>query len=32
MVIARDVQRAATGLRSLAEPMLDTTGDFAELK
>src|ERR1700679_687073 len=31
MVIARDMQRAAVGLRSLAEPVLDTTGDFAEL-
>jgi DNA invertase Pin-like site-specific DNA recombinase len=31
MVIARDVQRAGAGLRSLAEPVLDTTGEFAEL-
>jgi DNA invertase Pin-like site-specific DNA recombinase len=31
MVIARDIQRAGAGLRSLAEPVLDTTGDFAEL-
>ena len=31
MVIARDMQRAGVGLRSLAEPVLDTTGDFAEL-
>jgi DNA invertase Pin-like site-specific DNA recombinase len=31
MVIARDVRRAGAGLRSLAEPVLDTTGDFAEL-
>ncbi len=31
MVIAGDMQRAAAGLRSLAEPVLDTTGDFAEL-
>jgi DNA invertase Pin-like site-specific DNA recombinase len=31
LVIARDMQRAGAGLRSLAEPMLDTTGDFAEL-
>jgi DNA invertase Pin-like site-specific DNA recombinase len=31
MVIARDMQRAEAGLRSLAEPVLDTTGDFAEL-
>jgi DNA invertase Pin-like site-specific DNA recombinase len=25
------MQRAGAGLRSLAEPVLDTTGDFAEL-
>jgi DNA invertase Pin-like site-specific DNA recombinase len=25
------MQRAGTGLRSLAEPVLDTTGDFADL-
>ncbi len=31
LVIARDVQRAGAGLRSLAEPVLDTMGDFAEL-
>src|SRR5271157_5162721 len=31
MVIARDMQRTGAGLRSLAEPVLDTTGDFAEL-
>jgi DNA invertase Pin-like site-specific DNA recombinase len=31
LVIARDMQRAGAGLRSLAEPVLDTTGDFAEL-
>ena len=31
MVIARDMQRAGAGLRSLAEPVLDTTSDFAEL-
>ena len=31
MVIARDMQRAGAGLRSLSEPVLDTTGDFAEL-
>jgi DNA invertase Pin-like site-specific DNA recombinase len=30
MVIARDM-RAGAGLRSLAEPVLGTTGDFAEL-
>jgi DNA invertase Pin-like site-specific DNA recombinase len=29
--LARDIQRAGAGLRSLAEPVLDTTGDFAEL-
>ena len=28
---ARDIQQAGAGLRSLAEPVLDTTGDFAEL-
>ncbi len=27
--IARDVQRAGAGIRSLAEPFLDTTSDFA---
>src|SRR5215211_7288822 len=31
LVIARDIQRAGAGLRSLAEPVLDTTGDFAEV-
>jgi DNA invertase Pin-like site-specific DNA recombinase len=31
LVIARDMQRAGAGLRSLAEPVLDTTGDIAEL-
>ncbi len=31
LAIARDMQRAGAGLRSLAEPVLDTTGDFAEL-
>lgn len=31
LVIARDIQQAGAGLRSLAEPVLDTTGDFAEL-
>jgi DNA invertase Pin-like site-specific DNA recombinase len=31
MVIARDLQRAGAGLRSLAEPVLDTADDFAEL-
>lgn len=31
LVIARDMQRAGAGLRSLAEPVIDTTSDFAEL-
>jgi DNA invertase Pin-like site-specific DNA recombinase len=31
LVIARDVQRAGAGLRSIAEPVVDTTSDFAEL-
>jgi DNA invertase Pin-like site-specific DNA recombinase len=31
LVIARDMQRAGAGLRSLAEPVVDTTSDFAEL-
>src|SRR5262249_36562435 len=31
LVIARDIQNAGAGLRSLAEPVLDTTSDFAEL-
>jgi DNA invertase Pin-like site-specific DNA recombinase len=30
-VIARDIQRAGAGLRSIAEPVVDTTSDFAEL-
>ena len=29
--LARDIQRAGAGLRSLAEPVVDTTSDFAEL-
>ena len=29
--IARDVQRAGAGIRSLAEPFLHTTSDFAEI-
>ena len=29
--IARDIQRAGAGIRSLAEPFLDTTSDFAEI-
>ena len=31
LVIARDMQRAGAGIRSLAEPYLDTTSDFAEV-
>ncbi len=31
LVIARDMQRAGAGIRSLAEPVLDTTADFAEI-
>lgn len=31
LVIARDMQRAGAGLRSLAEPVIDTMSDFAEL-
>jgi DNA invertase Pin-like site-specific DNA recombinase len=31
LVIARDMQRAGAGLRSFAEPVVDTTSDFAEL-
>jgi DNA invertase Pin-like site-specific DNA recombinase len=31
LVIARDIQRAGAGLRSIAEPVLDTTSDFTEL-
>ena len=30
-VIARDLQKAGAGLRSIAEPVVDTTSDFAEL-
>jgi DNA invertase Pin-like site-specific DNA recombinase len=30
-VIARDMQRAGGGLRSIAEPVVVTTSDFAEL-
>ena len=30
-MIARDMQRAGAGLRSIAEPVVDTTSDFAEL-
>jgi DNA invertase Pin-like site-specific DNA recombinase len=31
LVIARDMQRAGAGLRSIGEPVVDTTSDFAEL-
>ncbi|HEY2531757.1 MAG TPA: recombinase family protein [Xanthobacteraceae bacterium] len=31
LVIARDMQRAGAGIRSLAEPFLDTTSDFGEI-
>jgi DNA invertase Pin-like site-specific DNA recombinase len=31
LVIARNIQRAGAGLRSIAEPVVDTTSDFAEL-
>jgi DNA invertase Pin-like site-specific DNA recombinase len=31
LVIARDMRRAGAGLRSIAEPVVDTTSDFAEL-
>jgi DNA invertase Pin-like site-specific DNA recombinase len=31
LVIARDMQRAGAGIRSLAEPFLDTTSDFADI-
>jgi DNA invertase Pin-like site-specific DNA recombinase len=31
LVIARDMQRVGAGLRSIAEPVVDTTSDFAEL-
>jgi DNA invertase Pin-like site-specific DNA recombinase len=31
LVIARDMERAGAGLRSIAEPVVDTTSDFAEL-
>ena len=31
LVIAREFQKAGAGLRSLAEPVVDTTSDFAEL-
>ena len=31
LVIAREMERAGAGIRSLAEPYLDTTSDFAEI-
>ena len=31
LIIARDLHKAGAGLRSLAEPVVDTTSDFAEL-
>src|SRR5829696_5351668 len=31
LAIARDMQRAGAGLRSLAEPAVDTTSDFAQV-
>jgi DNA invertase Pin-like site-specific DNA recombinase len=31
LVVARDMQRAGAGIRSLAEPFLHTTSDFAEI-
>ena len=31
LVVARDMQRAGAGIRSLAERFLDTTSDFAEI-
>jgi DNA invertase Pin-like site-specific DNA recombinase len=31
LVIAREMQRARPGIRSLAEPYLDTTSDFADI-
>ena len=31
LVIAREMQPAGAGIRSLAEPFLDTTSDFAEI-
>jgi DNA invertase Pin-like site-specific DNA recombinase len=31
LIIAREMQRAGTGIKSLAEPFLDTTSDFAEI-
>jgi DNA invertase Pin-like site-specific DNA recombinase len=31
LMIARDIEQAGAGLRSLAEPYVDTTGDFKEV-
>ena len=31
LMIARDLQNAGAGLKSIAEPVVDTTSDFAEL-
>src|SRR5947209_4803785 len=31
LIIAREMQRAGAGIRSLAEPFLGTTSDFAEI-
>jgi DNA invertase Pin-like site-specific DNA recombinase len=31
LVVAREMQKAGAGIRSLAEPFLDTTSDFAEI-
>ena len=31
LVIAREMQRAGAGIKSSAEPFLDTTSDFAEI-
>jgi DNA invertase Pin-like site-specific DNA recombinase len=31
LVISREMQRAGAGIKSLAEPFLDTTSDFAEI-
>jgi DNA invertase Pin-like site-specific DNA recombinase len=31
LIIAREVQKAGAGIRSLVEPFLDTTSDFAEI-
>jgi DNA invertase Pin-like site-specific DNA recombinase len=31
LIIAREMQKAGAGIRSVAEPFLDTTSDFAEI-